>query len=781
MRANQFRKIIAVLIIGLFFMKLIPAKSVLAADVPTVPTAYYEDIGKKLEFWANKYNIPPVLLKSIAWMESGWKQYELDSTGQPITDKPLIGRDGIGIGIMQISSYSASDTETINKLKNDIDYNIEMGCQMLNQKLACLSQDWRWRPQRFRKLVFCCVGSNNSWASRNNPNFLTGKSAYQDSIFSLMRQKYNSAITFTPETTKFSKELLPPVNPPYFSGRWSTPTPTHLGDLKIDPSSLISSGGGPGAEAANGDYWYNYARWGSYYALGFYVTAYKSPTVTDKSVISQKILKAYANLLAEADTLVLEKKDSSYTTAAKYYWTVLQGPNLDATILERASKGHLSALSKLITETDKLLLEGSGPTLTNVVQDYGVVLQGSTLDAGLAEQAKSGLIKAYGKLLAEADKLAVEGTATSKASAANYYLMVLQGLVLDASLTERAKIGYELTRTANSNPSPIYEPSRGSTPEPTPNPQPQPGTLSIQRLYGTRAEETAIKISKEGWADNSSPIVLLARVDRFQDALAAAPLAKKLKAPLLLTAPDKLDNLVLQEMKRLGAGGTVYVIGGDGAIKKTVTDALAKANLPFERLFGKTAADTAAEIARKMGPSKQVILASGSSFPDALSASAPAAALGIPILLTEQGTLPAATTQLLKDYGVTKTIIVGGKYAVSTSFDAKGGPLDSYGPLRLAGETKYDTMLQIVKYFNQDTKSIVIATGENFPDGLSGGAFSALSGSPMILVPKGAMNSDTQAFLKSLSGKATKTYILGGTGVISSSNEKILGSLLTPE
>jgi len=231
-------------------------------------------------------------------------------------------------------------------------------------------------------------------------------------------------------------------------------------------------------------------------------------------------------------------------------------------------------------------------------------------------------------------------------------------------------------------------------------------------------------------------------------------------------------------MKRLGAGGKVYVIGGSGAIKETVTAALTGVGLSFERIYGNTAADTAVKIAREIGPSTQVILASSTSFPDALSASAPAAALGIPILLTEQGTLPDSTKQLLKDFQVSKTLIVGGKFAISSTFDSAGGALASYGPQRLAGQTKYDTMLQIVKHFNLDTKTLVIATGENFPDGLTGGAFAALSGSPMLLIPTEGLNSDTQAFLNSLSGKTTKTYILGGTGVICRNNENLIGSLL---
>lgn len=770
MRTRYYAKVITGLIIGLLIMQLSPARPVRAA---TDQTAYYIEISKKLEGIANKYNIPPVLLKSIAWMESGWKQYELDpTTGLPLTDKPLIGRDGIGIGIMQISSYTSTDTATIAKLKNDIDYNIEIGCQMLNQK-------WRANPKlgngdrNVLENWYFAVWGYNSWASRNNPNFITGKSAYQDSVFSLMGQKYNSAISFAPGATKLPPALLPPVNPPTLASCWSTPTPVHMGDLVIDPSALILSGGGPGVEAANGDYWYNYARWGSYYALGFYITAYNSPLVTDKTIIIQKILSSYGKLLAEADALLLEGKDSSYATAAKYYWTVLQGPSLDTSSSARAKQGHQSALSKLITEADKLLLAGSGPSLTSAVQNYIIALQGSSPEAGSIAQAKINLLSAYGKLLIEADKLALEGTASSNPNAAKYYCTVMQGPILDATLTERANIGYQKTNT----PTTPTIPTTPTTPNTPTTPTSQPVEMSITRLAGMRAQDTAIKISKEGWADNSSPLVLLARVDRFQDALAAAPLAKNLKAPLLLTAPNQLDSAVLQEIKRLG-GAKVYVIGGEGAIKKTVSDTLSGANITVKRIYGSTAADTAVEIAREIGPSNRVILASSTSFPDALSASAPAAAQGIPILLTEQGTLPESTKQLLKEFQVTKTIIVGGKFAISAAFDSKGGALESYGPLRLAGNTKYDTMLQIVKYFNQDPTTLIMATGENFPDGLSGGAFAALSGSPMLLVPTTGLNADTQTFLNSLSGKTTKTYILGGSGVIAPDSETLMKSLL---
>lgn len=295
---------------------------------------------------ANKYDIPPALLKAIAWMESGWKQYKVDpTTGLPLTDQPFIADDG-GIGIMQISEANYPEYD-VAKLKSDLDYNLEAGCQILNNK-------WRANPKigdgnrNVLENWYFAVWAYNAWTEQNNPNYFTGQDAYQDKVFGLLGQKYNSAITFAPGATKLSKSLLPLVNTPSLSSCWSTPTPEHMGDLLFDPESLIT----------NGDYWYNFyidvQPRGDYYVqgLGFYITAYDSPLVTaaDKTIVSQKILSSYDKLLDAADALLLEDKDTSYATAAKYYWTILQGPSLDSKISDRAKTGYQSASAKAILE-----------------------------------------------------------------------------------------------------------------------------------------------------------------------------------------------------------------------------------------------------------------------------------------------------------------------------------------------------------------------------------------------------------------------------------------------
>jgi putative cell wall-binding protein len=644
-------------------MGMLPVKQVLAVEFDQA--AYYLEIGKKLDYWANKYNIPPVLLKAIAWMESGWYQNAKNPLDKsPLPDQPLMGYDGIGIGIMQISSYDPEDTVEVDKLKNDIDYNIEVGCQLLNQK-------WRAYPKigngdrNILENWYFAVWGYNSWQGRNNPNdpLCQGK-AYQDTVFALLGLKYNSAVTFTPGATPLPKNSLPASGVPELTSLWSTPSPTHRGDLRYDTENLVSDGGknyGGQFSDASGDYWFSYSRWASYYALGFYITAYNNPALTsdDQTMLEDKILKAQQNLLAEADNLTAKTNPSAYdlATAAKYYWTILESPNLNAAVISRA---------------------------------------------------QAGLTKAQAML-----------------------------------------------------------------PEPIPSePMPIPGEATLERLAGVRAVDTAIELSKAGWI--SADTVVLATTANYPDALAGAPLAKKYNAPLLLNPPGELDAAVIKELRRLGAQ-KAFILGGTAVISESIFEALADLKLNPERIAGTTAAETAAEIAKKLGAKQTVMLASTLNFPDALAASAPAAALEIPILLTGRDVLPAATLEVLKDFQVTKTIIVGGSAVIAPAFDdAQKGPLAPYGPLRLSGLTKYDTALKIVNYFAQDPGQVYIATGVNFPDGLAGGALAAKTASPLILIDTFEITPGVLNWLKSIKGKKPQIYILGGTGAISEANKLLI-------
>jgi len=83
----------------------------------------FQTMNRLLTEAALKYQVPPEIVKAIAENESGdWKQF--DESGEAIVTSDN------GIGIMQITNQAGYDEE---RLKNDIQYNIEAGVQILNK------------------------------------------------------------------------------------------------------------------------------------------------------------------------------------------------------------------------------------------------------------------------------------------------------------------------------------------------------------------------------------------------------------------------------------------------------------------------------------------------------------------------------------------------------------------------------------------------------------------------------------------------------------------------
>lgn len=93
---------------------------------------------------------------------------------------------------------------------------------------------------------------------------------------------------------------------------------------------------------------------------------------------------------------------------------------------------------------------------------------------------------------------------------------------------------------------------------------------------------------------------------------------------------------------------------------------------------------------------------------------------------------------------------------------------------RFGGATRYETSRIIAEnsFKNYDMKNVVIASGNNFPDGLSGVTLARRLNAPLLLVDKNPEDSGSQVvldyILKNLK-KDGNIYILGGQGAVSSS------------
>lgn len=187
----------------------------------------------------------------------------------------------------------------------------------------------------------------------------------------------------------------------------------------------------------------------------------------------------------------------------------------------------------------------------------------------------------------------------------------------------------------------------------------------------------------------------------------------------------------------------------------------------IQRLAGSDRYDTAAAISRaRFSPGVgTAFVATGGSFPDALSA-APAAARGRgPILLTAGNELPAATATELGRLKPSRIVVLGGPRAVSANVLDK---LRRYSGnvTRWSGADRYATAAVVsARSFNRGVAVAYVATGTSFPDALAGGAVAARVGGPILLTSAKTIPSTTRAELSRL--RPGRIVVLGGTAVIS--------------
>ncbi len=279
---------------------------------------------------------------------------------------------------------------------------------------------------------------------------------------------------------------------------------------------------------------------------------------------------------------------------------------------------------------------------------------------------------------------------------------------------------------------------------------------SVNRLAGSDRIETSIEIALNGWP-NGSETVLLARADDFPDALAGVALAGKNKAPILLTSPKHLDPRVEETLLKLKPL-KVILLGGQNALEDNVEERLREVldwTDDFERIAGKDRFETAALIASRFSPNNTVALASGYNFPDALSLASAAATQGYPLLLVGKDSIPMATEEYLKNANLQSLYIAGGEGIISSELLdsialASGVPTEQI--TRLAGQNRYDTSAFILKEFYPTATKVFLATGQDFPDALSGAALAANSNTPMLLIhPTGPIEgSSTENYIKTL-------------------------------
>ncbi|WP_372699818.1 cell wall-binding repeat-containing protein [Arthrobacter sp. JSM 101049] len=292
-----------------------------------------------------------------------------------------------------------------------------------------------------------------------------------------------------------------------------------------------------------------------------------------------------------------------------------------------------------------------------------------------------------------------------------------------------------------------------------------PTRMAPVRIYGSTRFDTPVKISRRTFPSGASTVVI-ASGENFPDALAGSPLATLKNAPLLLTRKNSLPSSVASELKRLDPD-RIIVLGGPIAVSNATVSAL-RAYGPVQRVAGNNLYDTSSKIAGNWNSASTVFVATGERFEDAMSLAAVAADRKAPMLLTRKSAVPSTTLNQLKRLKPSRVYLAGGTLTISDAAVAQiRRALPNARVVRYGGRTLYDTSALIAKAFwSRGSQRQFIATGSDFPDGLTGAVMAGYNGAPLLLTRKTCMPSSVSKALVSMEGWTN--VLLGGPLVLDS-------------
>jgi len=149
----------------------------------------------------------------------------------------------------------------------------------------------------------------------------------------------------------------------------------------------------------------------------------------------------------------------------------------------------------------------------------------------------------------------------------------------------------------------------------------------------------------------------------------------------------------------------------------------------------------------KTDSASAVVLASDATYPDALAGTPLAVAKHAPLLLTTPSGLdPAIGTEISRVLSPGGTVyLLGGDAALAPAIDGQVQALGDV-PQRIAGSDRAATAAAIAGVLG-DPPTVLLATGLDFPDGLSAGAAAASQAGAVLLTDGSAQAPETGAYL----------------------------------
>ena len=209
--------------------------------------------------------------------------------------------------------------------------------------------------------------------------------------------------------------------------------------------------------------------------------------------------------------------------------------------------------------------------------------------------------------------------------------------------------------------------------------------------------------------------------------------------------------------------GKVYIMGGNAVVSERFENSLS--GYDVTRFGGDDRYETNLLTLKQLdlAGKDSTIIASGLDYADALSASS----TGLPIMIVGEK-LTDSQIAYLKTLGGDDTYyIAGGTAAVSSEVEKQLKELNIGAVNRLAGDDRYETSALVAETFYGKSTLAYLASGDDFPDGLTGGVLAGLSrdgkGAPLLLVNERNTNL-AASYIKDAGVRTVKA--IGGTAAI---------------
>ena len=303
-----------------------------------------------------------------------------------------------------------------------------------------------------------------------------------------------------------------------------------------------------------------------------------------------------------------------------------------------------------------------------------------------------------------------------------------------------------------------------------------PPMVRVERWAGPDRFATAVAVAEQAWPDGAT-VAFLASGREFADALAGGVAAARRGGPLLLTEPDHLPDVVADALGRLGVR-RVVVLGGPVAVADEVLDALRAQVRDVDRWSGPDRYATAVRISRQVfrDGAPVVHVATGEAFADALAAAPAAVAAGGPVLLVEPDRVPDVVVDEITRLAPQRIVVLGGPAAIRRAVEDRLGEL-APEVVRRAGDDRYATAAELARAWVGDDAvgTVLVASGEDFPDGLGAGAAAGLLGAPVLLATADGIPDATWDAYAQLGPR--RVVVVGGTTALSGRVQRHLAAL----